>query len=60
MRRALGFIGNSTAAERCEDMKFSNKVMVKRFKEMSTSQMEAKRRNTKFYYTIKENLVKGA
>ena len=56
LRKAVGFIGSK---DRCEDVKFANKVITKRFKEMSTSQMEASRRGTKYYYTIKEQLKRS-
>ena len=56
LRKAVGFIGSK---DRCEDVKFANKVITKRFKEMSTSQMEASRRGTKYYYTIKEQVKRS-
>lgn len=56
LRKAVGFIGSK---DRCDEVKFANKVMTQRFKEMSTAQMEASRRSTKFYYTIKEELKRS-
>ena len=55
LRKAVGFIGSK---DRCEEVKFANKVLTKRFEDMSTSAMERGRRSTKFYYTIKEQLQK--
>ena len=56
LRKAVGFIGSK---DRCDEVKFANKVITKRFKEMSTSQMESSRRSTKYYYTIKEQLKRS-
>jgi len=57
LRKAIGFIGSK---DRCEDVKFANKVITKRFAELNTSAMNASRRGTKYFYTIKEQLQRGA
>lgn len=57
LRKAIGFIGSK---DRCEDIKFANKVITKRFAELNTSAMNASRRGTKYFNTIKEQLQRGA
>ena len=57
LRRAVGFIGSK---DRCEDVKFANKVITKRFAELTSPQMYMGRRSTKYYNVIKEQLQRGA
>tara|TARA_R110002020_G_scaffold51921_2_gene146466 strand:+ start:4681 stop:5706 length:1026 start_codon:yes stop_codon:yes gene_type:complete len=56
LRKAVGFIGSK---DRCDEVKFANKVIVKRFEELTTSEMNISRRSTKYYATIKEQLQRG-
>lgn len=56
LRKAIGFIGSK---DRCDEYKFANKVITRRFKEMTTAQMNRSRSTTKYYYTIKEQLKRG-
>jgi len=56
LRKAIGFIGSK---DRCDEYKFANKVITKRFKEMTTTQMNRSRSTTKYYYTIKEQLKRS-
>ena len=57
LKKSIGFIGSK---DRCEEVKFANKVISKRFKELTTPEMNRRRSRAKFYYTIKEQLQKGA
>jgi hypothetical protein len=52
-RRAIGFIGQD---QQCADTAFANKVILKRFKELSAPRVEARRRGTRYYREIQNNV----
>ena len=54
LRKAVGFIGHTN---QCDDVKFANKVISKRFKELTTPEMNRKRSNSGIYKYIKESLI---
>ena len=56
LRKAIGFIGSK---DRCEDYKFANKVILKRFKEMTTATNNRRRSRPSPYSLIKGQLKRS-